>query len=825
MLMCFTLALNSFAGEQVKSLLDRVNNADYIFEGQVIKTNSYWNKDSNKIYTSNVVQISRIFKGDLQCGTVELITNGGTVDDKTECNSHYITMSEGTTGIFLCGQNEKQLSPTAFYQFSNPDKLTMIFEQQSLIKYILEGGDWKAYDVTQKFGDLAALYGYTDYLTQLNYIDCVDGESLLNIPHNLPVTDTYRFPIYQRSKYDSLMAHLNQKVSIVASRPHPQRATKTLTYNIANPIITGTTTKYFEFDIDLTDDATGYYFNSAMARIAYPSAIFGSNLVGANKIAVTRGTLISDTVTYDAPTPADIASNEIAIPMGINVSNLGSLNLSSITNTPTQAVHVKMEIQSCNIAGSVSFTNQTIMQLISYYGTYSNDTFGTNYDNIVATDSKAVPPCQATIISTSPNTISAGIGDKITIRGYQFGPVKGNGSIMMLNAEDGGASKVILDSFDLSWSDTTIIITVPSYNTYNIDASGVVHYSSRSRVGSGPIWVTTNSGDRDSSSPVTVFYSVTNQSLTIGTNIIAKPPQNLIKKDANGGYKFSVDSTIWNTPAIKACVYKAVAEWKCLTGVSWTMDTVIYGLSDTAHMDGRNIIQFGYTAYSPLGTVDANTATWAVNCGNTIYTPEIDLVFRRATPWWFDTTSTVAVPAGKADFYAAILHELGHGHSLNHVMDSFAVMYFDEKDGPTPAAARKIILHNDASCDYGGNKVMDMSIVATYTGCTTLPIIPQYICTPFTGIFRLDNTLLEISTYPNPFADNITIDYKVDRPCMIDMFLVDMQGRIIQSYPYESTNAGEFKREINTINLSNGAYFVLGHINGRSFSQKLICIH
>ena len=819
--MCCTLAFNSYSQEKLKSLLDRVNYSDYIFEGQVIKTYSYWNKDSDKIYTSNIVQISRIFKGDLQCGTVELITNGGTKDDKTECNSHYINMSEGTTGIFLCGQNEKQLSPTAFYQFSNPDKLTMIFEQQSLIKYILEGGDWKAYDVTQKFADLATLYGYTDYLTQLNYIDCADGESLLNIPHTAPVADTYRFPVYQRSRYDSLMAHLNQKISITSARPHVQRATKTLTYNIVNPIITGTTTKYFEFDIDLTDDATGYYFNSAMARIAYPSAIFGSNLVGSNKIAVTRGALISDTVTYDAPTPADIASNEIAIPMGINVSNLGSLNLSAITNTPTQAVHVKMEIQSCNLAGSVSFTNQSIMQLISYYGTYSNDTFGTNYDNIVATDSKAVPACQATITSVSPNTISAGIGDKITIRGYQFGAVKGNGSIMMLNAEDGGASRVVLNTSDLLWSDTSIVITVPSYNDTNMTSLGIIGRNTRSRVGSGRIWLITDAGDKDSTSPVTVFYSVTNLQLSNGI----KYAQNLIKKDANGGYKFSVDSTIWNTPAIKACVYKAVADWKCLTGVSWTMDTVIYGLSDTAHLDGRNVMQFGYTGYSPLGTIDANTTTWASNCGTTIYTPEIDQVFNRATPWWFDTTSTNPVPAGMTDFYAVILHELGHGHSLNHILDSLAVMYWSTHDGPTPAASRKIILHNDASCDFGGNKVMDMSIVATYGGCTTLPIIPQYICTPFTGIFRLDNTTLEISTYPNPFADNITIDYKVDRPCMIDMFLMDMQGRIIQSYPYESTNAGEYKKEINTANLSSGAYFVVGHVNGRSFNQKLICIH
>ena len=817
--------VNAYSQEKLKSLLDRVNNASFIFEGKVIKTYPYWNKDSDKIYTSNVIQISRIFKGDLTCGTIEVITNGGTKDDKTECNSHYINMTEGTTGIFMCGQNEKQLPLTAFFNFDNPDKLTMIFEQQSLIKYILEGHDWKAYDVTQKFGDLATLYGYTDYLTQLNYIDCAEGESLLNIPASVPQANTYTFPVYKRSKYDTLMAHLMEKVAITQTRPHTHRAFKTLTYTIENPIITGTTTKYFEFDIYLADDASGYYLNSAMARISYPSSIFGSNLVGSNKIAITRGALITDTTTYDDPSTADIASNEIAIPIGINVSNLGSLNLSPLNTTPQQAVHVKMEIQTCDLVGSVSFTNQSIMQIISYYGTYSNDTFGTNYDNIVATDSKSVPKCHATITSVTPTTLNAGIGEQITLRGYQFGPVKGNGSIMMLNAEDGGASRVLLNSIDMTWSDTAIVITLPSYNDTNMTSLGLIGQNTRSRVGSGRIWLVTDAGDKDSTSPVTVFYSITNNLLTYGTGVRVKVVQNMIKKDANGGYTFSVDSMIWHTPAIKACVYKAIADWHCLTGVSWTIDTVVYGLSDTPHLDGRNIIQFGYTGYSPLGVIDANTASRVANCGAVTYTQEIDQVFSRSTPWWFDTTRTAPVPSGMTDFYATILHELGHAHSLNHILDPNAVMYWDHVDGPIPAASRKIILYNDASCEYGGNKVIDLSVVATYAGCTTLPIIPQYICTPFTGIFRIDNTTLQLTTYPNPFSDHITVDYSIDRDCMMDMCLIDMQGRVIQSYPYEATPAGKHVKEIDVRTLSDGAYVISGHINGKTFYNKLMCIH
>ena len=62
-------------------IVDRINAVDYIFEGTVIKSTPYKTENGKYILTSNTIEIHKVLKGDLSCGTVELVTNGGMVDD------------------------------------------------------------------------------------------------------------------------------------------------------------------------------------------------------------------------------------------------------------------------------------------------------------------------------------------------------------------------------------------------------------------------------------------------------------------------------------------------------------------------------------------------------------------------------------------------------------------------------------------------------------------------------------------------------------------------------------------------------------------------
>jgi hypothetical protein len=60
-------------------LPQKVNESTAIFEGKVISKNSFWNASQDFIYTSNVIQVYKVFKGNITSGQVEIISEGGTI--------------------------------------------------------------------------------------------------------------------------------------------------------------------------------------------------------------------------------------------------------------------------------------------------------------------------------------------------------------------------------------------------------------------------------------------------------------------------------------------------------------------------------------------------------------------------------------------------------------------------------------------------------------------------------------------------------------------------------------------------------------------------
>jgi len=95
-------------------------------------------------------------------------------------------------------------------------------------------------------------------------------------------------------------------------------------------------------------------------------------------------------------------------------------------------------------------------------------------------------------ITFSPTTLAAGVKDILTINGSNFGATKGKVGFSM--ADDGGVSFIeAIDTQVLSWSDTQIIVEVPS------------------GAGTGPIQVTDSANDSAVSSTIlTVSFSEIN---------------------------------------------------------------------------------------------------------------------------------------------------------------------------------------------------------------------------------------------------------------------------------------------------------------------------
>ncbi|WP_315817236.1 hypothetical protein [Paraflavitalea speifideaquila] len=84
------------------SLTQRVNQSTLIAEGKVISQYSFQETPKGNIYTSNLVQVYRTFKGELKGEQIEIITEGGTVGLLKQVHSSTLTLSIGETGVFFC---------------------------------------------------------------------------------------------------------------------------------------------------------------------------------------------------------------------------------------------------------------------------------------------------------------------------------------------------------------------------------------------------------------------------------------------------------------------------------------------------------------------------------------------------------------------------------------------------------------------------------------------------------------------------------------------------------------------------------------------------
>jgi hypothetical protein len=74
----FTTNGQNLSSSEPKTQDDILKNAAYVFDGKVIKRQSYIAADG-EVYTSRIVEISKIRRGDLKIGTVEIISRYGCI--------------------------------------------------------------------------------------------------------------------------------------------------------------------------------------------------------------------------------------------------------------------------------------------------------------------------------------------------------------------------------------------------------------------------------------------------------------------------------------------------------------------------------------------------------------------------------------------------------------------------------------------------------------------------------------------------------------------------------------------------------------------------
>ncbi|MES2650916.1 MAG: hypothetical protein V4663_04215 [Bacteroidota bacterium] len=120
------------------SLEQRIDNSSQIFEGEVISKRSYWDENKTHIYTVNVVNIYKVFKGVSTQKQIEIVTMGGIVGDMMEEVSHSLQLNVGDAGVFTAIANTAKLNAR-----SSLTRLKAYAGAQGFIKYDLKTGTAK----------------------------------------------------------------------------------------------------------------------------------------------------------------------------------------------------------------------------------------------------------------------------------------------------------------------------------------------------------------------------------------------------------------------------------------------------------------------------------------------------------------------------------------------------------------------------------------------------------------------------------------------------------------------------------------------------------
>ncbi len=819
------LGLSLFGISQTipQDVINLVNNCQYIFEGTVIRSDSYWGSPDSAIYTSHTLQIHKILKGNLMCGTVEVITRGGRVGDEGQIISHNLVLYEGLKGAFFCSPTNYDLSAIDFYPETNADPLQVEFGEQGYLRYYYDGINKEVSNNRISLDSIAAVYDAVELLTQLNYIDCEATIAASN--GNISVLKAISTPP-KSSAYDNTILNqkqlekVNQRLQIANNQGRSNKiaATNELIYTFENMQITQTFPRYFEFDVSMSASDNDSYIDIGFALVQYPKLLFGADIVGNNKITITRSTVLASVGDYDMPVPVYENDSTFQVLISATQPNPTRYNLTTI---PTPAFHVKIEYQNCSRLGNLFWGDVSVMNAFSVYTTSATGVSSTYYNTTSTSSFVNIPRCLPVITDFNPKNVKAGVGDIVTISGKFFGQTRGTGGVWFRDADKLSVNGyVFLDSVDyipLAWSDNQIQVKVPSFNINLNNSQGANHSA-----GSGKIKIKNGSGDTTSS------YSLIIPNIIVEYSIISINDASIGGKKridlvdtwgpgtlGNGGYAFYIAPNIYNNPDAYRAVKKALREWQCLTNVPFTIkDSLPAGWNKMiAVKDQINVIQFGTIV--DLG----ETAQFPNNCANSNGNPfsgEIDIILSNGVFWNYDTTGGIGIATLETDFYHVILHELGHAHLLEHVADKTDIMYLAPPSTPTAAAARVINL--GLNNKNGGNNVLNHSQNTPHGTCLQVAnVVLLNPCAANSVENEYENNTLKV--YPNPFDDIIQIELSKSYTEPLTIEVYNLQG---QRMLKQSLANIDLRTSLNLSNIVSGVYILEVSTNKQQYIVKVI---
>ncbi len=129
------------------ALQQRVNQSKLVVEGKVTTVNSFWNDAHSMIYTSNEIEVYKIFKGEITPEKISVITEGGQVENEMIVTNPGVQFILGQVGIFCLEKNN-----FPFMENINSSGYNLYSSGHGFIKYDLT--DRTATDPFSKYTDI-----------------------------------------------------------------------------------------------------------------------------------------------------------------------------------------------------------------------------------------------------------------------------------------------------------------------------------------------------------------------------------------------------------------------------------------------------------------------------------------------------------------------------------------------------------------------------------------------------------------------------------------------------------------------------------------------
>lgn len=81
---------------------EKISSSVLVIEGEVIEKFSFWGEERRNIFTSNLIRVTKIFKGELTGTNIEIITEGGQIGDTEMSLTNTLHLETGDAGVLFC---------------------------------------------------------------------------------------------------------------------------------------------------------------------------------------------------------------------------------------------------------------------------------------------------------------------------------------------------------------------------------------------------------------------------------------------------------------------------------------------------------------------------------------------------------------------------------------------------------------------------------------------------------------------------------------------------------------------------------------------------